>query len=350
MKNYVRAAIGLFVGIVMLAILFRGTSWDEFRTSILAADPVWLAAAFVPLVASFFFRILRWGYIVRAVQSDTSFRSLFSATQIGFLANFLLPARIGELVRAVVLARLTRLPATQSLALVALDRVNDLIGLLTMIAVGLISFRPHTVEIPASVLGTQNNILIRPEYLNRAEAGAAIFFVLMCVGLAALYISRTLVLRLSDAVFGMISRTLAERIHQMLDHFAQGLHVFRSPTDMAKSVAFNLATWGCFVLFSAALCEAFRLNWAWYTPFVIQIGVAVFISVPGAPGFIGQFQLGVVASLLMTIPDLNLGDALALAIVSHVANFVCVAILGVYSLYREGLNLFELSRQTQRIQ
>lgn len=350
MKNYVRAAIGLVVGIVMLAILFRGTSWNEFRTSILAADPLWLAGALVPLVASFFFRILRWGYIVRAVHPHTSFRNLFSATQIGFLANFLLPARIGELVRAVVLARLTRLPATQSLALVALDRVNDLIGLLTMIAVALISFRPHPVEIPASVLGTQDNILIRPEYLNRAEAAAALFFVLMCAGLAALYISRTFVLRVSDAVFGVISQKLAERIHKLLDHFAQGLHVFRSPMDMAKSVAFNLVTWGCFVLFSAALCEAFRLDWPWYAPFVMQIGVAVFISVPGAPGFIGQFQLGVVASLLMTIPNLNLGDALALAIVSHVANFVCVAILGVFSLYREGLNLFELSRQTEKMQ
>jgi len=274
---------------------------------------------------------------------------MFSATQIGFLANFTLPARIGELVRAVVLARLAHVPVSQGLALVALDRVADLIGLLVMIGIALFSFRPVTIEVPAKLLGTAENVVIRPEYLKNAELGAFVFFIAMCLGLVTLYVSRDRMLRISDILLGAVSAKLAQRVHIMLDQFARGLHIFRSPMDMAKSVLFNLITWGCFVLASAAFCEAFRLDWPWYTPFVMQIGVAVFISVPGSPGFIGQYQLGVMASLLMTTPNVNLADAVAIALFSHATNFLCVGLLGVFSLYREGLSLFELSQESEKL-
>lgn len=349
MKRTVHLVVGLLIGLALLWFLFRGTSWAELRTSLRAAQPLWIAAAMVPLVASFFARILRWKYIVRAVQPDVSFRALFSATQIGFLANFVLPARIGELIRAVVLGRLARMPASRGLAVVALDRVTDLVGLLATIAVAVISFRPRTVEIPAALLGTSEDIVVRAEYLHTAEIGVGVFFLLVVGSLIALYTNRDLLLRISDGLVGLISERLAHRIHNMLDHFAHGLHVLRSPADMTKSIAFTLVTWACFILSSAAFCQAFRLDWPWYAPFVLQLGIAVFISIPGPPGFIGQFQLAVVASLLMAVPGIDLADALALAIVLHVANFAWVAILGVFALYWEGLSLVDLTREGEHV-
>ena len=90
MKKYVQGGIGFLLAGLLLWILFRGTDWGEVLEAIRGVSIGWLIAAHVPLLLMFPIRIQRWTYIVRATQ-PVSFRDLFSATQIGFLANFTLP-------------------------------------------------------------------------------------------------------------------------------------------------------------------------------------------------------------------------------------------------------------------
>src|SRR5690606_14395379 len=110
-------------------------------------------ASQIPVVLSFYVRILRWKYVVRAT-APASFRSMFSATQIGFLANFTLPARAGEFIRPLVLSRLVGIPFSKSLALTSLDRVTDLFGLVAVMIVAGLAFQPtESVPVPKELLG-----------------------------------------------------------------------------------------------------------------------------------------------------------------------------------------------------
>ena len=114
---------------------------------------------------------------------------------------------------------------------------------------------------------------------------------------------------------------------------------------MLKSVVYSLVVWGCFALYTAGFLEAFRLDWPWYAPFVIITATAFAMSIPGPPGFIGQFELAIVASAKMVIPEITFETALALAIVIHVVNFLAAVGLGVFCLFLEGFNLFDLTRE-----
>ncbi len=104
MKKAVQIIVGLVIGALLLWWVFRDTDWAEVGTALGAVHWGWLAVATLFVLFSFITRILRWRYIVRTAK-PVSFRSMFSATQIGFMANFILPGRAGEVIRALVLSR-----------------------------------------------------------------------------------------------------------------------------------------------------------------------------------------------------------------------------------------------------
>jgi len=345
MWNKAKVAIGFVVGLGLIYFLFRGTNWREVGAAIKGVQLGWFAVAQVFIVLSLFLRVQRWSYIVRAAKK-VSFRAMFSATQIGFLANFTLPARIGEVIRAVVLARLAQLPFTKCFAMVALDRVTDLFGLVAVMLVALFAFvPPEIMSIPAETFSTDGPVVLPGRDVTIAEY-VAIFVLVAVVGaLVLLYVSKALALRISDRVAGMISEKLAAKLHDALEHFADGLHIFRCPTDMAKSIVFSLLTWGCFVASGWASLWAFHMQFPWYAPFVMQALLAVAVSVPGAPGFVGQFHIPIVLSIVTLVPDATPDEAKAVAIVVHLINLFWVALIGVYCLFREQMGFARLAEE-----
>lgn len=349
----IQFAIGLGIGVFLVWWLFRDTDWRELGHAISRAHWGWMAVSLAGVLVSFVTRVQRWSYIVRTAK-PVSFRHLFSATQIGFLANFTLPARAGEAIRALVLGRLTQIPFTRSLAFVALDRLNDLFGLMVVILVAAFAYRPEAdIHLPESIYsGT-----IPADLVSRYAFRVAMMLALVVVAFVVFFIKQRLVIRISDRVLGLISPRLAEYVHGLLQHFADGLQVFRSAGEMAKSLFFSMLTWASFLISYGAMLWAFDLNLPWYAPFVMLAFLALAISVPGAPGFIGQFHFGVVAPIVVLTPvtasqtaENIQNTALAVAVVGHLANVIPVFIVGIGCLYLEQLGLLQLSRESEEAQ
>lgn len=344
MKRFAHTLAGLAIGLGLMWWLFRGTDWGEVGRAIRNANPFWLVMTQVLTLATFYTRILRWRYVVRTAK-PVRFRHMFSATQIGFLANFTLPGRVGELVRALLLSRLGRLPVSKCIAMVALDRVNDLIGLLAVILVTVLAYTPTgDVVIPARTLGWE--IHFAATTIQTGEILSAVALGLIILILVLLYVTQSFVLRLSDACLGLVSKRLAEWGHHFLEQFAEGLHIFRSAGDMAKSISFSLLTWTLFMLILVSMLAAFDIHYPWYLPFVMQTMLAVAISIPGAPGFVGQFHAPLVITLMMLLPGMDDAKAKAFAIVAHLGAVLPVLVVGIICLMMEQVNLVELTHET----
>lgn len=345
MKRTLQIVVGIVIALLLMWLLFRGVAWRDLYTSMLKMHPAWLLLAQVPIWASFWLRILRWRYIVRAVHPAT-FRSMFSATQLGFLVNFTIGLRLGEVVRPLVLSRLNKIPFTKSLAVCALDRVTDLIGLMAVLLVAVFAYRPvRDIVLPPGVFGLAHPPRIPAGLVVAGGEGMAVMLVAIVAVLVILYLNQALLLRMTGRILSVFSRRLAEWACHLFEQFASGLHIFRSPVDMLKSSAYSMLTWGCFLTSYVCFMEAFGLTWPWYSPFVVQSILALFVSAPGVPGMLGQFHIPVVGGLLMTVPGIALPDAIAFAVVAHVANMIPILLLGLYSLYREGFGFVELSRE-----
>jgi hypothetical protein len=351
MKNRkFQIVFGTALGIFLVWFLFRDTDWQKVWQATLQADKLWLSFAFSTIFISFFTRVQRWSYIVRTAK-PVSFRHLFSSTQIGFLANFTLPARLGELIRAIVLARLAHLPVSKCFAFVALDRVTDLFGLLAVILVAVLAFRPEAgIQLPEGInIPEWGQRLLGPDVVNQAAMGFVVLMLGVLGAFVLLYLNQRLALRISDAVVGVVSKKLAERVHDMLQHFADGLHVFRSVGDMSKSLFFSLLTWFLAILGMGAAAYAFVPDIPWYTPFLMVTFLSVAITLPGAPGFIGQFHFGIMFGLYISVPTVEPDVAKAVAILAHIFNLIPVALTGLYCLLREQMGLLELQRETEEV-
>jgi len=350
MKKWIFGAVGLVLMVVMVWLLFRDTDWQQVGAALEGANWWLLVLSLVPMFLSHPARIRRWSFIVRAAYPAT-FRQMFSATQIGFLGNAVLPARAGEVIRPLVLSRLTGLPLFNSFALNAVDRITDLFGLLAVMGVSLLAFRPtEGLSIPAETFGTSDPITLSADQYYGGAITTGVFLLVILIGFVGLYLNRNLVLKISDKTVGLVSKKLAGILNNLINHFANGLHVFRSPLDLVRSIGWSLITWGLNLIGLAIALWAFGIEFPWYTPFVMQAILAIAIAAPNTPGFVGPFHIAVVLAMVVTIPGVNVDTAKAYAIVAHLFQFPAVLIFGFWCLLRDNMNLFELQREGQQVQ
>lgn len=345
-KKKLQIVVGLLLGVFLVWFVFRGTDWAKVGTAIAGAHWGWLAVSFLAVVASFFTRTQRWAYIVRT-SKPVPYRTLFNATQIGFLANFTLPARAGEVIRALVLGRREKIPFSKCVAFVALDRVTDFFGLFAVLLVTILFFHPtEAVKLPAGMeIPAWAEPLLQPGYVRLGAEFTGLVLGVLVGSLVLIYANQRLAVRLCHAVVGVVSKGLAQRLGEMIVHFAEGLHIFRSWRDMARAIGWSLLTWSLSGLCYWAIVLAFGLSAPWYSAFVILALLSIAITLPGAPGFIGQFHIGIILPLVLVVPNIEKDVASAVAILSHLVNLGAVVLVGLYSLQQEHLGLLALQQE-----
>ncbi|MBI1318284.1 MAG: hypothetical protein GC168_04935 [Candidatus Hydrogenedens sp.] len=351
MKRNLQMAVGAALMAVILWFLFRGTDWTRVWNDLAGANLFWIAVSLVFIFAGFAFRIMRWKYIVRSAK-PVGFAMLWDATQIGFLANFTLPARAGEAVRALVLARGAKLPFTKCVAFVALDRVTDLFGLLLVLIVSVTAYRPETaVQFPPGFqLPEWASPILEPDAIRNGAMLAFAAMSVVALGLLVVYLRQGWALAISDAVLGLVSKKFAAMVHDWIQHFADGLHVFRSPVDMAGALFYSTLVWLTAAISIATALYAFHIDAPWYAPALLLSMLSVIIALPGTPGFVGTFHLGIMLGLFFSVPGISAETAKAVAIFAHLANLIPIAITGAHALHRQQAGLFQLGRQAEHLE
>ena len=324
-----RILLGTGLGLLLVWLLFRGSDWKAIRTCFQATDPGWLILSQVLLIASHLLRVQRTGSIVGA-RHGAPYRALFGATQLGFVFAVTLPMRLGEGVRALLLSRLAKIRLSTSVAMVAVDRVSDMLALVVVASVALISFPTHrNLVLPAGTFQNAETLTIPGSVLEPLVGAAAFLLAVLVLGLVLLRQKTRWALDGFDRLTSLLPARVSARLRAMAEGFAAGTELLGSARRTAWTVALSLAVWGCIVLALAAILRGFSIDFEWYVPFAVQAMISLFVSAPLAPGLIGQFHLGVVICLLITVPDLPLAEAQAVALATHVLSMLPIAALGL---------------------
>ena len=123
MKRLLQLGLGLGVSALCVWRSMRDVHVGEVLHELRGASGLGFVAAMAVTILGFWLRAVRWRYFVN-VRRRLSLGALFSATMIGFMANNVLPFRLGEFVRPWVLARRERLSKTTLLATVEIGRAH----------------------------------------------------------------------------------------------------------------------------------------------------------------------------------------------------------------------------------
>jgi glycosyltransferase 2 family protein len=308
--------LGILLSAAAVVILFRAVDAADMWRRLRAADPAWFLAACVTTVAGYGVRAVRWGELLAHVRRPT-FSRLFSATMVGFLAINTLPARLGELVRAVALSRPERIPTATVLGSVAVERVLDLAALGAFWSLSL-AFAPLPDWFRWSGFLTLG-----------AAAGVA-------VALWAVHRSSGWSL-LSEE--GVLLRKLPEaarrRVGAAIPAFGEGILSIVRPGILGRSAALTVVMW----LVNAAVFlmtgYALHLDLPIWAPFLLAFVVCVGIMVPSSPGFVGVMEGACVVGLGLV--GTGGAEALAYGVLYHATQLLPLILVGTGYALREHL-------------
>ena len=326
-----RKLAGLLLGLGISALAFwwalPADGLDSLPGYVASARGTSLALAVLVATLTFPIRALRWRVLLQAEEGrSVPWSAVWHATAIGFMANNILPFRLGEVIRASAVGRLggPRFPA--AIASVAVERVFDALAVVGLFAVVLAG-----TGLPAGI-----TIGGRP--------AADLVRVIGIAGLAVLVVAAGAGF-FPDAAERLLRRvvpwpTLADKLAGPLRGFAHGLKVLHDPKRILLIALGSVVLWTVNAWSFGLALHAFGLPSGVGAAILVQTCVVFGVALPSTPGFAGVFEGGFkAAALLLGLP---IGATLAAALTYHVLSFIPITLLGAWSLSRTGLKLGEL--------
>jgi uncharacterized protein (TIRG00374 family) len=321
-----RIVLSVAVSAVFLGFAVRKVDWSEAGAALAAAQYLYIVPMLVVSIWSLYIRAQRWRVLLRPL-GNPAMRTLVAATNIGFMANMVLPLRMGEVIRPVLVSRKEREPLGGVLATIVLERIFDLFMILFLFGVA-----AATVSVSAAV----------------RQWGYRMFIVAVAVGAGVAFVrwQEALALRLLAWALRPLPARFAEPIDQFFRGFVRALEILDSPWTFLQVLGWSLYLWLVISSTYAFGVLAFDL------PVPLAVGsvaimavIAIAVSAPSAPGFIGAFQLG--CTLALGIFGVSQSQAIAYSIVLHLTQFAGTVGAGLYSLTREGMSLRQLEEVSE---
>jgi uncharacterized protein (TIRG00374 family) len=286
-----------------------------------------LPLVLVTLVINLFTSVLRswrWRYLLAPI-APVAFRPLLECTLMGWTVSVLLPGRLGEIARPVLLSRRTEVKASAAIGSVVLERIFDALTVLVLLAAYL-AFLPA----PAAVSEEGRVVL-------DAMRGSGMLGLAGLLGLGAITVMAMRNRRFMSAVDRLIERWLPARLGLLARSFIHGMSGLRSLRLLAMISFSSLLLWMTIVSTYVVLFHALGVDLPWYAAIPVLALMVVGVMIP-TPGGVGSFhkaaQLGLVG-----LWGVNNDLAVAYAIVSHAVAFLPLAVIGLVLLLREGMTL-----------
>ena len=325
-NRQVRFVATVLVSAAFLFFALRGVEWDRLWVALQDTRWLYVPAIFGTTIWTLYIRAQRWKVLLHG-HGEVPHSIFVHATNIGFMANMVLPLRAGEVIRPVLLARRSGLPLGAVLASIVLERVFDLV---TVIAI----FGVAAMLVPVSV--TLQNV--------------GLLLVALAVGLSVTILvlrwKQTWILRFWESMAPHFPHFAAEPVGHFLRAFLRALSVLDRPRTFLSLIAWTCYLWSIIALVNALGLLAFDLVVPLLpATLVVTAVVALAVSAPSAPGYVGSFQFGCKVALAAYAVDSS--TALAFSLVLHVTQFLATVGAGVVSLALEGMSLREIEEVGQ---
>ncbi len=308
---------GVIISAVAFWLVLRNISFQNFSNALSSINLPVLILVVAIYFFSLGFRALCWQVLL---QKKAPFSLLLLVLGEGYLLNNLLPLRVGELGRAVLLGRRKDMGFFKVLSTIVVERAYDMV-----IAAGL-------------MLGTIP-LVLNMDSSKPLAIGILSVVILGLVVLVWMAHYREKVKTLAMRIGGRWS-FVANWVIPKLDSLLEGFAVLNRPQYFAISFGFMLLCWGSSILEEYVILRSLIPTAPfWWVGFVIA-AAALGAAVPSAPAALGVYEGFTVAALSLVGVDPATG--LVFAILAHFVSFTFSNLVGVIGLVKEGESISSL--------
>lgn len=277
--------------------------WQAWKKS----NKVYLMLMAITVMISHVIRAERWRMLLKPTGNQISFGGSFLSLMIGYLVNLAVP-RGGELSRCYNLYKLEKTPVEVSFGTVVVERIVDVICLVTLIALSFfVEWKKLKAFIDSLQLPSSSGSTISP------------WVILIPIGVGA-FILILFLLRKN------------EKFKKVISGFKEGLLAVFQLKNKGLFVFYSIAIWALYFLMSYLVLKAFSETQELGVSAVLTLfaigSIAMAVPLPGGAGsYHTLVPMGLVA--LYNLPQ---ADAIAFVFIFHGWQTLITILGGVVSL------------------
>lgn len=322
MKADKRFIASLFISAVFILLAVSKVDFGETWRSMRQADYLYVIPSAAAVIASLFIRAMRWKLFLSPIKLIST-RSLFAATMIGAMGNNVLPARLGEVVRADAIGRKEQVSRSASFATIVVERMVDLFTVLLFLGI-VIVYVPFPTEIKTG------------GYTMLVISVAALGFLLF------LRVKSTSALRLLRFLCRPLPEKSRLRIESMMMSFVDGLEILTRGRHMPAIAFLSVLIWLSLTASILFMFMAFGWDLPTDASIVVLVATAFGVMIPAAPGFVGTFHVS--CQLALALYGIDRASALGYSIVLHATQWVPVTSIGLVFFVTSNLSFKDIER------
>jgi uncharacterized protein (TIRG00374 family) len=316
---------GVIVSLAAIAVVLYFVDLKRFVEAVRSAN-YWLLLMVCP--GSILWLLVRGMVWLTLLRRRATYRDTFLTVCEGYLLNNFLPFRLGEIGRAFLMGRKSKLGFMEVLPTIFIERILDL----AFAAVILLSAIPFVVG------------------ATEAASVALVIGALVVLGLVALY----LLARNQEWALGVYGRlstrwpAVQKQGGDFLASLFSGLSILTDGWLFVRVLFWMSLNWVISIVTFYLLLLAFfpKATPIWS---LFGLGAQAFgNAIPSLPGAVGTFEAAFVGAITLVSGDQS--TALAAALVTHFSNYLFTGIFGLYALSTEGETLMGIYRQLRKRQ
>lgn len=304
---------GLFLSALFLYLAFRDVDFDRTGKEILSSNLFYFMLAVFTCILQLFIRAWRWRILLKPVK-ETGFLNRLLSVFVGFGANCIFPARLGEIVRAHSLGQAEETSKSSAFGTIVIERIFDGFALFLIFLTGMMfaSF-PNELSDAAQ---------------KRRETALLLFL----TSLVLVFIIKGVrshpqfFINLINRMLFMVPERLRFKILEITENFVKGLSPLNSMGDLVKAVVWSVLLWYISLWQVYFIEMAVDIRLPFINTFIIQSMAALGVMVPFAPGYIGVFHQFVKKGFIFY--GISSEKALSAAILLHGSFYFPTILLG----------------------
>jgi glycosyltransferase 2 family protein len=336
-KILISLFLGTMISIFGLYLAFRNVPFIELYHYLGSINYIWVLPAMLVILLSFVLRAVRWRIILTS-SHPVSFADAFHPLMIGFMTNCILPGRVGEFARPVIIQQQSRIPFSTGIATVAAERIFDMLILL-----GLFAWLLADMDLDAAAAINFGEMRLDKSMLDALARGISRLAGVLIAGIIIISIpyvrlKMNAVIMALPSIFFFLGQSRKNYIRdricpvlvKLMENIATGFSLVRYPVKLLSCTVLTAVIWimQAFSYYIVARgCPGISLSFI--DIFIVMIIICFFIALPSVPGFWGLWEAGGVFALALF--GINAKDAAGFTLVNHAVQVFPVIIAGLIS-------------------
>ena len=309
-----RIVFGVIVSGLFIYLTIRGLDWEQVFEHLKTLNPLWFGLTVFFTFVAMYLRGVRWAMLLSPYKKIPSLY-LFSIELVGYMVNYLLPGKLGEVVKSYVADEDRNISKGVVFGTVVVERILDLAFILLL-----------GVFLPTELKA-------RVPVVKKISIGALILLFVVLGGILIMHQFRE---KLTQKDYrGWIGKVMLS-----LEKFSHGLDVIGSPSVLLRAFIVTALVWFFTFLQLYVLMPGMGIRpdmaLSLFAMFLFTLG----ITIPSSPGDIGPFHYFITIALVSGGIQKDL--AFAYAVVYHLSQFITVVPSGILIFLTKGLSWKEV--------